>query len=825
MKTVLIVQCRLSSTRLPRKALLSLDGKTLLEWNLCAMKKVPVDEYVLAVDYDSEKELAPVAEKCEFKIYAGPKEDVLQRFCGAINEFHADVVLRSTADNPFLFYEAASCLVEEFNRRFETEKIDYMTYTGLPHGSGVEIFNAHTLLQAAQETQDPYDHEHVGPALYNHKDKFNSVFESAAEEFNFPELRSTIDTYEDYRRALRVIQVNKNLSLEPPYSAEQIVSALKTEEVSRPILFVPSTQESRGTGHLRRCLSLAKETLGDIYIPCDASLKECNELVEEAIANGLNEWQIVRELKSLSQYALAVFDMFRSDKDLLEKISGECAVLALDEGQENLSSVDYYLDVIPSVSQSRKVNLVKPDFMELPENRKTQKLDSVKNALVCFGGEDPAGLTMPCSLELLKLKKDVTVIASGTIDQDLLLKTASEFDAKLCIEKNIPKLKEELYKFDLVMSHYGFTAFESRAAGCITILGATSPYHKQLSETQNFLCLEKTEIKTQTIASAIQKLLSSQAETFSSTKESLSSFIRNLAQGKKLSCPICHSNAEDSHTRFQKTKVAARTSQRTFCTCGTCSMQYISWTAKSQETKYNHEYFFQDYQKQYGKTYLEDFDSIKAQCQRRLSNIQKVSRNTQKAKVLDIGCAMGPFLSAARDLGLDSYGTDICDEAVEYVRDQLKIPCVKAAFPNFSSKDSFGIENFDVVSMWYVIEHFQNLDEVLRGVNALLKKGGVFAFSTPNASGVSAKYNTQGFYESSPSDHFSLWEVKKAKGILKKFGFRLVKIVPTGIHPERFPEFKENGWKIGGKEYEKLAKISRKGLLGDTFELYAKKIR
>ena len=41
--------------------------------------------------------------------------------------------------------------------------------------------------------------------------------------------------------------------------------------------------------------------------------------------------------------------------------------------------------------------------------------------------------------------------------------------------------------------------------------------------------------------------------------------------------------------------------------------------------------------------------------------------------------------------------------------------------------------------MWYVIEHFQDLKSVLTKVNELLKKDGIFAFSTPSAEGVSAK--------------------------------------------------------------------------------------
>ncbi|MBO6100874.1 MAG: hypothetical protein J6P07_06030 [Spirochaetaceae bacterium] len=79
--TVLVIQSRLSSTRLPEKALLPLGGKPVLAWVFAAMKKVKADRYFLATDYDSEARLKPVAEENGFECFAGPKDDVLRRFC------------------------------------------------------------------------------------------------------------------------------------------------------------------------------------------------------------------------------------------------------------------------------------------------------------------------------------------------------------------------------------------------------------------------------------------------------------------------------------------------------------------------------------------------------------------------------------------------------------------------------------------------------------------------------------------------------------------------------------------------------------------------
>lgn len=81
-----IVQCRLSSSRLPGKALKLLGGKPIIEWTLNSMKLVEAGSYWLAVDEDSYEALKPVADKCGYNIFAGPLEDVLLRYCLAIKK-------------------------------------------------------------------------------------------------------------------------------------------------------------------------------------------------------------------------------------------------------------------------------------------------------------------------------------------------------------------------------------------------------------------------------------------------------------------------------------------------------------------------------------------------------------------------------------------------------------------------------------------------------------------------------------------------------------------------------------------------------------------
>ena len=162
-----VVQARLNSSRLPRKALLNLCGKPLLAYTLTAMREIPAERYILACDHASKAEFASIAEQYHYTLISGSETDVLGRFCSVIRQFESSLrpittIIRATGDNPFLFTEAAEASVKRF---VELGEPDYFTYTGLPHGSGVEILKAKSLLTAAQLTNDSYDHEHVGPAL------------------------------------------------------------------------------------------------------------------------------------------------------------------------------------------------------------------------------------------------------------------------------------------------------------------------------------------------------------------------------------------------------------------------------------------------------------------------------------------------------------------------------------------------------------------------------------------------------------------------------------------------------------------------------------
>ena len=312
-----IVQARLNSSRLPRKALRTLCGKPLIAYTLDAMRQIPAERYILACDHASAAEFKPIAEQFHYTVISGSETDVLERFCTVIRQFETSLrpittIIRATADNPFLFTEAAEASIKRF---VELEEPDYFTFTGLPHGSGIEILKAKSLLTAAQLTDDAYDHEHVGPALYRHSDTFICVKETAPLHWYAPHLRTTVDTQEDFNRAELIMQFLQKHTKALPPPASAILKACRYAD--RIIVFVPSVQEGLGTGHLRRACLLMQELSEHIRCVLYLHGESHPPFVQEVIKKtGITA--VVEEIPEHT--CLFVLDNFRTESEEVQRL-------------------------------------------------------------------------------------------------------------------------------------------------------------------------------------------------------------------------------------------------------------------------------------------------------------------------------------------------------------------------------------------------------------------------------------------------------------------------------------------------------------------------
>lgn len=201
-RIVVLVQARLGSTRLPGKVLTEICGRTMVEWvTLRARRAALPDEVVVATTTRAEDEaVAAEAERLGLRAFRGDAEDVLDRFARAAAAVSADVVVRVTADCPFLDPDVLDKVVSAFMSSAPSADLaSNVVERTYPRGLDVEVVRTSALLVAAREARHPYQRSHVTPYLYEHPDRFRLV--SVRGEEDFVAQRWTVDTPEDLRFA------------------------------------------------------------------------------------------------------------------------------------------------------------------------------------------------------------------------------------------------------------------------------------------------------------------------------------------------------------------------------------------------------------------------------------------------------------------------------------------------------------------------------------------------------------------------------------------------------------------------------------------------
>ena len=194
MKVGYLVTARLKSTRLPRKLLLEIKGKSVISHMLDRLKLAKnVDEIIICTSTeDQDRPLGELAKENNVKCFFGNPDDVLTRLLGAADEFDLDYILNITADCPFVDPFYADKIVEEY---LETDA-DLIRQFDLPHGVfsyGIKV----EALRKVVELKDSSDTE-VWGRYFTDTGLFNVVdLDVNDKHHNRPGLRMTLDYPED----------------------------------------------------------------------------------------------------------------------------------------------------------------------------------------------------------------------------------------------------------------------------------------------------------------------------------------------------------------------------------------------------------------------------------------------------------------------------------------------------------------------------------------------------------------------------------------------------------------------------------------------------
>ena len=195
---IAILQARMGSSRLSGKVLRKIKGKTLLELYLNRVKPSQlIDKIVIATTTKSSDDaIEELAKRLGFDCFRGSESDLLDRFWQCAKKYKADVVVRLTADDPFVDYQ----VIDRAIKIFTENQVDFVTNhfePTYPEGLDTEIYSIGALERSLQEAKLLSEREHVFPYIQNHQSRFKII--NFRQDSDYSHLRWTIDYDCDFK--------------------------------------------------------------------------------------------------------------------------------------------------------------------------------------------------------------------------------------------------------------------------------------------------------------------------------------------------------------------------------------------------------------------------------------------------------------------------------------------------------------------------------------------------------------------------------------------------------------------------------------------------
>ena len=201
MKTAAIIQARMTSSRLPGKALKPLFGKPALEWMIERVKQSKVDEIIVAMpNTPNEQPIAKLCQRLGVQVYRGSTNNVLERVLKAARKFEVDTIVELTGDCPLIDPEHIDYLLEKHRQNQWADLTTNIMRRTFPRGYDIRIFDTNALDRVNKEVDNQVDREHVATWMYLNPEgrQGYQVYNWEAPEDQYrPDLEVTLDTEED----------------------------------------------------------------------------------------------------------------------------------------------------------------------------------------------------------------------------------------------------------------------------------------------------------------------------------------------------------------------------------------------------------------------------------------------------------------------------------------------------------------------------------------------------------------------------------------------------------------------------------------------------
>ncbi len=202
-------------------------------------------------------------------------------------------------------------------------------------------------------------------------------------------------------------------------------------------------------------------------------------------------------------------------------------------------------------------------------------------------------------------------------------------------------------------------------------------------------------------------------------------------------CPLCGSEQAENYliapNRFALAEGQSYTLQR----CRRCSMIYLNPRPRETDSGrcYQHAEYLPFASVAAPRTSLE-----KLYAALRLVNLRwkknLITRFHGRGSLLDVGCGTGELLAFMHEAGWQVRGLERDAAAAEWGRSSLQLPIQTGSVSELKGDAA----EYDVITMWHVLEHVYDPRAALQILRQRLKNDGVLIVAVPNIAGVDAKF-------------------------------------------------------------------------------------
>jgi SAM-dependent methyltransferase len=153
-------------------------------------------------------------------------------------------------------------------------------------------------------------------------------------------------------------------------------------------------------------------------------------------------------------------------------------------------------------------------------------------------------------------------------------------------------------------------------------------------------------------------------------------------------------------------------------------------------------------------------------------NIQSTACNNPQT-LLDVGCGTGEFLAKCKDKGFTIAGVEPSSVA--------RMSATKLTGQEILQTLESTNGQFEVITLWHVLEHVHDLNQYLVSLKSKLSKNGTMFIAVPNHESQDAKTYQQNWAGYDVPRHLWHFNQTSMKSLINNHSFKLIKVIPMKL--------------------------------------------